>query len=881
MTRSYLSALLELDSCDTGWKISANEPWISAARRTHRPQQGWKIHVSASLAAADEVLSRTLSVLKSHAYHFKVAQDDDVLRQLNAGLLGHSQVGKFISIYPPDDAAAVRIAELIAAACEGLEGPRVPSDYRLRPNSVVYYRYGTFGAIQMRQPLGEYVRMMRGPNGVLIPDHVAVWPETPEGIANPFAARLAREPAPESKPGPIPDHFEGYVPIKCLGSSPKGTVFLAIDLVKLRRCIIKQANSHIPLGSCWDAVKYLRREASTLFALGGAGIGPEAYCLVDMPDYSYLVMEDLPFQTLEEVVGGRTKELSPQNRLSLAVAISRVVAALHDRGYAHGDLKTANILVSNDLSVKLVDFELAAPIGSRPVDERGTKGYIRERLDPAIVSVADDIHAMGAILFLATGHEPSTTVFRRILDDPRFAASMATKAPALHAIGAACVRGKVSTAAELCLALEEPKPAYTNAPPSQRRGVLDDPPFDERAVASAIAGTAHALCDTASQLLRPRPSYTIKTDLNDGLSGLLIGLLIVPEATTTHTLARELSVQVADLLVSQLSKPDISLPGLFVGDMGAALALAFAGRTLCESRFERAALELANRSVAANITNPDLFHGLAGRLLGSALLWQRFDRQEFRCFAREDGARLANAFCRDKEGSISFEIPAGYSGLSGGRYVGAAHGTAGVGIALAKGFRCMASEDLDILRETRDSVIRQALGQKDGDAAWPVEHGTAEVAGPFWCHGLGGVTQFLIECDSLLKDEMPREYLEHCVQTLGRIGWHFGLDLCHGSAGSVDTLALARDHGHLQSDLAKQEYHRCCNAFLKQVEALNSQANGGMESKEQQYGLMVGYPGVLYALLRISGEHKIPSLWTLLAGSRGPLTEQVEALVDA
>jgi len=66
--------------------------------------QGWKLHVSSVPSQAERLLSVVLPILRARAVSFKVARDRQVLALLNAGSLGPTQIGKFITVYPPSDA---------------------------------------------------------------------------------------------------------------------------------------------------------------------------------------------------------------------------------------------------------------------------------------------------------------------------------------------------------------------------------------------------------------------------------------------------------------------------------------------------------------------------------------------------------------------------------------------------------------------------------------------------------------------------------------------------------------------------------------------------------------------------------------------------------
>src|SRR5690242_10495664 len=79
---------------------TANTPWVIFHRSSLSLEQGWKLHVSATIVSAVLVLDRVFPILIKEGVQFKVAANLRVLSDLNEGLAGLSQIGKFITVYP-------------------------------------------------------------------------------------------------------------------------------------------------------------------------------------------------------------------------------------------------------------------------------------------------------------------------------------------------------------------------------------------------------------------------------------------------------------------------------------------------------------------------------------------------------------------------------------------------------------------------------------------------------------------------------------------------------------------------------------------------------------------------------------------------------------
>ena len=66
------------------WRVSRRDSWTYATPDAPPREQGWKLHLSATLASAHAVLQRAVPVLIDAGAPFKVASTAEDLASLNA-----------------------------------------------------------------------------------------------------------------------------------------------------------------------------------------------------------------------------------------------------------------------------------------------------------------------------------------------------------------------------------------------------------------------------------------------------------------------------------------------------------------------------------------------------------------------------------------------------------------------------------------------------------------------------------------------------------------------------------------------------------------------------------------------------------------------------
>ncbi len=124
----------------------------------------------------------------------------------------------------------------------------------------------------------------------------------------------------------------------------------------------------------------------------------------------YLVAEFIEGRALADVLaeGPLPEDLAAY----VAASAARGLAAAHERGLLHRDVKPGNVLLSTDGEVKLTDFGLATRVGVSDgvggADVRGTPGYLAPEVVRGVApGAAADLFGLGAILVESLTGKPA------------------------------------------------------------------------------------------------------------------------------------------------------------------------------------------------------------------------------------------------------------------------------------------------------------------------------------------------------------------------------------------------------------------------------------------------------------------------------------------
>jgi tetratricopeptide (TPR) repeat protein len=119
---------------------------------------------------------------------------------------------------------------------------------------------------------------------------------------------------------------------------------------------------------------------------------------------------DASFDVFEYLPGGEIGRLRGRPWTLISRRLLPVIdalAQLHAAGWVHGDVKSANVLLDGDGLPRLVDLGSARRIGTTQPAGASPYSTSPERLDGAAAAAADDIYALGVLLYeLVSGHPP-------------------------------------------------------------------------------------------------------------------------------------------------------------------------------------------------------------------------------------------------------------------------------------------------------------------------------------------------------------------------------------------------------------------------------------------------------------------------------------------
>jgi serine/threonine-protein kinase len=197
-----------------------------------------------------------------------------------------------------------------------------------------------------------------------------------------------------------------YEILEIIGTGAHGRVARAHDPLIGRLVAIKLFPKQLAAG---EARQRFIQEARVVGQLSN----PSIITLHDMgideaTQTPYLVMEFLDGQPLDRILDKGSIPFS--KACAWAAEVASALGVAHRKGVIHGDVKPANILITDDGRVKLMDFGMArlASLDSKDTSLRGTPAYwCPEQIVGKPQDARSDLFSLGIVLYeMVTGKRP-------------------------------------------------------------------------------------------------------------------------------------------------------------------------------------------------------------------------------------------------------------------------------------------------------------------------------------------------------------------------------------------------------------------------------------------------------------------------------------------
>ena len=232
----------------------------------------------------------------------------------------------------------------------------------------------------------------------------SLFSHSPAPVAEELLDSANRLPTPDLEPGTRlgPWRIHSYVGAGGMGKVYRGEradgafeMDVAIKLIGSRRPALAD---------------HLRHECQLLAKLDHPGITRLIDAGVTDDDEPFLVMEWVEGESLEQWFD--REDVNLEARLRLFCEVAEAVTHAHQRLIVHGDIKPANIHITPDGRVKLMDFGVARLLEAGPDESGGiaalTPAFASpEQREGRLITTHSDVWALGALMaWLLGGHSP-------------------------------------------------------------------------------------------------------------------------------------------------------------------------------------------------------------------------------------------------------------------------------------------------------------------------------------------------------------------------------------------------------------------------------------------------------------------------------------------
>ncbi|MCU5747090.1 class III lanthionine synthetase LanKC [Staphylococcus sp. SQ8-PEA] len=371
--------MINLDFIPTNYTKMTGDHWTNISNYNQSlPEQGWKIHISTQLKTAKKTLSSVAELMFNEGVSFKYVKSMHELMLKDSKYGDRSSSGKFITIYPSSTEQFVDLLYKLKEKLSYLpKGPYILNDKRWY-DSNIYFRYGGFMPKTFYHD-GEVLDAIVDPNGNLIEDQRKPFYSIPDFIEEPKPIKRMEE---ETKKEYEKTCIDNYDIKEALHFSNGGGVYLA-NHEKWGEVILKEGRPHTASDfDDIDAFKRLENEGEILKKLKMAQYPVGIYEDFIAWEHKFIVEEHIQGNSLSIWIvnnypfsSNKKNDMYVKSSINILNELINSIEEIHSFGIGFGDLQPANIMITPDEKVRLIDFETAGPLNG-PIASVMTPGFI-------------------------------------------------------------------------------------------------------------------------------------------------------------------------------------------------------------------------------------------------------------------------------------------------------------------------------------------------------------------------------------------------------------------------------------------------------------------------------------------------------------------------
>jgi eukaryotic-like serine/threonine-protein kinase len=207
---------------------------------------------------------------------------------------------------------------------------------------------------------------------------------------------------------------ERYRLVRPIGSGGMGVVWQGYDERLHRKVAVKRLALPAELSEpqTTQATRLVVREGRIAAKLQHPNV-IAVYDVVEDAGQSFLIMEYLPSTSLAEVLGQHGR-LAPWEAARIGAEVADALAAAHEAGIVHRDVKPGNVLLTAEGTAKVTDFGIARAVEDATATATATSGLLAGTpayLSPEVArglpaTYASDVFSLGATLYTAIEGTP-------------------------------------------------------------------------------------------------------------------------------------------------------------------------------------------------------------------------------------------------------------------------------------------------------------------------------------------------------------------------------------------------------------------------------------------------------------------------------------------